>query len=149
MTNLLDPTPSVTASLCMCASVRRAARMITQMYDSALAPSKISTPQFGLLAAIQASDGLSQTELAASMAMDRTTLVRNLKLMERDGLVQVVPGRDRRIRGVTLTDQGREALRRALPFWREVQARVMAALGESRWQETKARLADIEALQQH
>ena len=133
----------------MCASVRRAARVITQMYDTALAPTGISAPQFGLLAAIQASDGLSQTDLAASMAMDRTTLVRNLKLMERDRLIQVVPGKDRRTRGVSLTGQGREALRRALPFWREVQTRVMAALGESRWHETKARLSDIEALQHH
>jgi DNA-binding MarR family transcriptional regulator len=131
----------------MCASVRRAARVITQMYDTALAPTGISAPQFGLLAAIQASDGLSQTDLAASMAIDRTTLVRNLKLMERDRLIQVVPGKDGRTRGVSLTGQGREALRRALPFWREVQTRVMAALGESRWHETKARLSDIEALQ--
>jgi DNA-binding MarR family transcriptional regulator len=132
----------------MCASVRRAARVITQMYDAALAPSGVSAPQFGLLAAIQASEGLSQTELAASMAIDRTTLVRNLKLMERGGLIQVIPGKDRRTRGVSLTQQGREALRRALPFWREVQVKVMAALGESRWQETKARLSDIETLQQ-
>src|SRR5205814_3834932 len=137
---------SITPSLCMCASVRRAARVITQMYDSALAPSGISAPQFGLLAAIQANEGVSQTELAASMAIDRTTLVRNLKLMERQGLIQVVAGNDRRTRGVALTEQGRDAFARALPFWRGVQAKVMVALGENRWQEIRDRLSDIEAL---
>ena len=74
------------------------------------------------------------TALAQRMAMDRTTLTRNLKPLERMGLVTLAPGPDRRTRTVRLTDPGRDAVRRAAPRWREAQAVMADALGADRLQ---------------
>jgi DNA-binding MarR family transcriptional regulator len=58
--------------------------------------------------------------------------MRNLRLLERQALIRVRPGKDRRIREVVLTERGHEALARALPLWRRAQTRVAAALGGAR-----------------
>src|SRR2546423_5439587 len=102
--------------LCMCASVRRAARVLTKLYDASLAPSGIGIAQFDLLATIGTAEGANRTELASALAMDRTTLVRNLKVLERDGLIEPAEGDDRRSRAVRLTEKGRTAFRRAEPL---------------------------------
>jgi len=130
----------------MCASVRRAARSITQIYDAFLAPSGIGIAQFDLLAQIRVAEEASRTELADVMAMDRTTLVRNLAVLERDGLIETRPGGDRRMRPVGLTEAGLATLSRALPLWQAAQSSVRSELGQERWQATRERLAEIEAL---
>jgi DNA-binding MarR family transcriptional regulator len=136
----------VSPYLCMCANVRRAARSITQLYDAALAPSGIGIAQFSLLGMISVEPDASRTELATAMAMDRTTLARNLQLLERAGLIESLAGSDKRVRRVRLTDAGRRAQRRALPHWLEVQSRLRRALGEECWNEATARLKDLEEL---
>lgn len=115
---------------CTCLRIRKAARRITQIYDHALAPSGLGAAQFSLLAHLRWHDGLSIVELAEMMGMDRTTLTRNLKPLEAQGLAAVGPGPDRRSKAVRLTAEGRDALRRAAPLWREAQDRVEATLGE-------------------
>jgi DNA-binding MarR family transcriptional regulator len=81
--------------------------------------------------------------------MDRTTLARNLKPLQRQGLVQVEVGDDqgdRRVRIVRLTEKGREALRQALPLWEEAQAQVVGALGEERLRHALQEVAALEAV---
>lgn len=74
---------------------------------------------------------------------DRTTLTRNLKLLERRGFVRVAPGNDRREREVTLTDRGREALARGYPLWKRVQAKLAKSFGKERLERL---LADLSAV---
>jgi DNA-binding MarR family transcriptional regulator len=131
---------------CACLNVRRAARAITELYDEALAPSGVRITQFPLLIAIAVSGSATLTDLARALGMDRTTLSRSLKPLERQGLIAVVPGQDRRTRTVVLTTAGRDALARALPLWERVQGRVMEQLGQARWQDILGGLAAIEAL---
>jgi DNA-binding MarR family transcriptional regulator len=64
--------------------------------------------------------------------MDRTTVTRNLKLLEKKGLVNIEPGKDQRERIVTLTDSGIKALVSALPYWEEAQHHVSEICGEDR-----------------
>src|SRR5258708_23831169 len=73
---------------CNCFAVRKAARRVTQAYDTALAPSGIRATQFMLLMALNRSEGVSVNELAELMGMDRTTMGKNLRPLERDGLVE-------------------------------------------------------------
>ncbi len=109
-------------SHCACYNTRRAARLLAQVYDRALEPSGLNNTQFSTLAAIDgAVEGLTITELATTMDVDRTTLTRNLTLMQRDGLVRIDPGRDARSKRVAATRSGKKALHAALPLWREVQ----------------------------
>ena len=72
--------------------------------------------------------------------MDRTTLTRNLKPLERDGLIQIEPGQDQRERMVKLTEAGRDRLAQAFPLWQQAQVQVVEALGQQDWEHL---LADV------
>ncbi len=109
-----------------------ATRRVTQLYDHFLADAGLRITQFGLLATLRIAQPLSVTALAQRMAMDRTTLTRNLKPLERLGLIALAPGPDRRTRTVRLTDAGRDAVRRAAPLWRDAQAVMAEAMGADR-----------------
>jgi DNA-binding MarR family transcriptional regulator len=153
MTNAAPLTASqadlaLVAQTCACLSVRKAARAVTQFYDNALTPSGIGIAQAGLLIAIQLRGAQPRHELAKILVMDRTTLARNLKLLERDGLIESVSGEDRRTRAVALTDAGRVALARALPYWQEAQRQVVDLFGEDTWVSTRSQLKALEELYQ-
>ncbi len=78
--------------------------------------------------------------------MDPTTLARNLKPLERDGLVEISPGKDRRTRVVRITDKGQQALDRALPLWEEAQAWVISQVGDDRWRAMLGDWSELVAL---
>ena len=117
---------------CACANIRRAARVITQLYDGFLRPTSLRGTQFGLLMAVRALGPVTVTKLAERTMMDRTTLGRNLGLLEKKELIRIQPGKDQRVREVSLTDQGLEALMKALPLWEKAQTHVVKGLGEER-----------------
>lgn len=119
---------------------------MTELYDRALAPVGISAPQFTLLGAIAILGPGPVSRLAGHLALDRTTLTRNLKLLEKQDWIETRPGEDRRERVASLTADGQAALERALPLWREAQARVEGALGGERWRRLQDDLADLAAL---
>lgn len=120
---------------CTCMRMRKATRRITQIYDQTLSPSQLTSPQFGLLAylnaAADAGEGRLQLGiLAERLGMDPTTLNRNLKPLEAQDLLTTTPcPNDRRVRLVGLTDTGRASLLAALPLWREARDRVRAQVG--------------------
>jgi len=117
---------------CADANLRRTTRAVTRLYDQILAPSDLLTTQFTLLVACAVASPAPISTLADTLAMDRTTLARNLKLVERRGLVKVIPGEDRRERIVMLSDKGYSALSKALPLWQEAQTQIVAGFGQSR-----------------
>jgi len=75
--------------------------------------------------------------------MDRTTLTRNLKPLEKQGLIEIQPGKDRRIRLVMLTEKGQEALAQALPFWEKAQTEAINRLGLGPWHNLLERLTQV------
>lgn len=86
------------------------------------------------------------TRLAKRGVMDRTTLTRNLKPLERQGLIRIGLGKDQRTRVVTITPEGQEVLAQALPLWKKAQARVIKELGPERWNSLKADLGEVVSL---
>jgi DNA-binding MarR family transcriptional regulator len=98
---------SQVAATCMGLHIRRASRILTQVYDTALRPVGLVLNQFTLLVAIHLVQSTSITRLAEELFADRTTVTRNLKLLEKRGLVAIEPGCDRRVMLVSLTDGGR------------------------------------------
>ena len=134
------------AETCACLNARKAARAVTQLYDEVLQPSGLRATQFTLLVAIALAGEAPVTRLADALVMDRTTLTRNLALLERQGLVGIAPGTDQRTRMVTLTNQGRDALAKALPLWEQAQKRVVSGLGRNRWKTLLADLSDVVSL---
>ena len=121
-----------TPQACLCFNLRKAARAVTQRYDAALEPAGLRATQFSLLAALDGRDAVTITDLARAMVMDRTTLTRNLRPIEKQGLVAIAPGDDRRTREVSLTRRGRQTLKHATPRWRHAQTGMLDALGDRR-----------------
>src|SRR5262245_61942299 len=91
---------------CACATIRRASRAVTQLYDTWLRDHGIEGPQFALRAMLDRLDECSQTTMGQRFDLDKTTLSRNLKLLKQRGWIQIAPGTDARERRVTLTDDG-------------------------------------------
>jgi DNA-binding MarR family transcriptional regulator len=116
----------------MCFSLRKAARAVTQVYDEILRPTGLRATQHSLLQVLQVAGTVSVSKLAELAVMDRTTLARNLDLLQRERLVRVQPGADARVREVTLTDAARKRLADALPYWEKAQAQVTSNLGAGR-----------------
>jgi DNA-binding MarR family transcriptional regulator len=117
---------------CVCFNLRKAARAVTQVYDEILRPTGLRATQHSLLHVLQIAGTVSISKLAELAVMDRTTLARNLDLLERERLVRVQPGTDARVREVTLTEAARQRLAAALPYWDKAQAQVTSKLGAGR-----------------
>ena len=115
--------------ICVCATARMAARSLTRIYDRALEPAGIRTTQFSVLARLLEEGPLPLTHLAGRLAMDRTTLARDLRPLERRGLVAISVGTDRRVRMAELTPAGRRLVDEVRPLWKQVQRDVRAQLG--------------------
>src|SRR5579863_2878917 len=91
---------------CVCVNLRRAARAMSQLYDEALAESGVKITQFSLLRAVERNEPAPITLLAEEMELDRTTLARNLQPLERERLIVLKPGNDKRVVEVSLTAVG-------------------------------------------
>jgi DNA-binding MarR family transcriptional regulator len=133
------------AAGCACMHLRRTARTVTQLYDEILRPSGLRVTQFTLLVAVAVSEPVQVTRLSDALALDRTTLARDLKPLAERGLVEIAVGADRRTRVVRLTADGREAVARAYPLWRRAQARIVEGSGEDRWQGLARHLEEVAA----
>ena|ERR1700722_110513 len=118
---------------CACASLRRAARVVTQFYDDALRPTGLRVTQFTLLQALRLAPGISQKELAGLLGIDSTTLSRTLALLRRRSWLSLQSGADRREVRLALTPAGEREYKRVLPRWQFAQTRLRQALGETNW----------------
>ena len=133
---------------CTCFNLRKVTRAVTQLYDNMMRPSGLRPTQFSLLVAARLVGPVSMTRLAELTVMDRTTLTRNLELLQKQGLIEVTAGEDRRTRIVTITAQGNAALARALPLWKKAQSHVVETLSEARWRAILLGLSEMVALAQ-
>ncbi len=116
---------------CLCLHLRRSARQMTQFYDERLRPSGLRVTQFQLLAAVAAMGPTAQQPLADFMGMERTTLTRNLALLEREKLVKVGSAAgDRRERAISITAEGTRRLAEATPLWRAAQTAIRREMGD-------------------
>lgn len=116
---------------CVCGNLRMAARAVTGVYDRHLAASGVLASQMAVLWAVAATPGVTIKQLAGRIAMHETTLIRNVRVLERQGWVSVQTGADRRQRIASLTVEGRAAFANALPLWVKAQAEVAGYFDES------------------
>jgi len=138
--------PLSSAADCNCLAVRQAARYITQFYDQYLAPAGLRTTQYGILVKLKRRGPLSINALAAQLVLDRTTLGRNVRPLERDGLIVIEPDpADRRSKVLRLTNAGEARFERAHKGWVEAQRRFEGAYGGKRASELRQRLRAVVA----
>ncbi len=128
-----DPGDIAECGECTCFNLRKAARVVTQFYDDCMRPAGLRGTQFALLVHAYAMGPITISRLADAMATDRTTLTRNLELLEKSGLVIVEDGGDRRTRIVSITDDGRKRLAEAFPYWKKAQDEIKKLMGQDDW----------------
>lgn len=117
---------------CLCLHVQRAARSLARLFDDAFRPVGITNGQFSMLMSLNRPVPARMREVAALLAMDRTTLTAALKTLERRGLIELrTDPDDRRGKLLTLTNAGRETLVRAVPIWRDTHAALEQGLDDT------------------
>lgn len=127
---------------CVCFNLRWVTRKVTQFFDAEMRWHGIRPTQGTILRALNAEENWSMAELSDWLGMDRTTLVRNLRPLQRDGLVQTTGGgRGSRVE-LSITTKGRKKIEEYLPAWRSAQSAAVKTLGKERW---SAILSDLEA----
>ena len=120
---------------CMCSSVRRASRALTQLYEEALRPLGLRATQFTILQVLERVGEVPQGRLGEILAIDSTTLTRTLAIMLARGWIAERRGDDRRKRWLRLAKAGETQLRRTLPAWEKVQSSLRHDLGDGVWQD--------------
>ena len=115
---------------CTCFNMRRANRLITQLYDHALKPVGIKITQFSILAVLANTDEITVSRLSSILGMERTTLTRSLVRLEKEKLVTSHEGEDARERWVHLTKRGYAMLDTAIPYWEKAQGIMREGFGE-------------------
>jgi DNA-binding MarR family transcriptional regulator len=124
-----DAADYMAAAGCFCLASRQAARKITRLYDSYMQESGIRVTQFTILSQLMLRGEMPIGKLAGILGMERTTLTRNLTVLEQQKWISIKPGDDPRARMIGITGQGRSMVRRSFPFWSKAQAHIGKLLG--------------------
>jgi len=126
---------------CVCFNLRWVSRAFSQFFVGELSQHGLLPTQTPILGLLAAKPEASMAEVSDWLAMDRTTLVRNLRPLERDGLIKATgKGRGNKV-SLSLTPKGRKTLEKFLPDWQVAQQKVIKTLGKERWTEI---LRDLE-----
>ena len=118
---------------CACATARQAARALTQLYDTWLDGTGLEAPQFALLMALDKAGPASQAAIGRALALDKTTISRNLRVLERSHWITVSSGEDKRERRLALTAEGHGRLAAARPAWKKAQDHLRAGMTAKQW----------------
>ena len=124
-----DTTDYMAAAGCFCLASRQASRKITRLYDSHMQESGVRATQFTILSQLMLRGEMPIGRLAGFLGMERTTLTRNLALLEAQKWISTKPGEDPRARMIAITAQGRGVVRRGFPYWAKAQAAAGKLLG--------------------
>ena len=115
---------------CACTILRQAARVATQHFDKALATSGLRISQLSVLTTLSYVGPKSINELADIMVLDRTTLGRNLRPLQRDGYIAIHADKeDRRTKKLVLTKKGSSIALKAMDSWGDAQTKFENAIG--------------------
>ncbi|MCH8263511.1 MAG: winged helix-turn-helix transcriptional regulator [Proteobacteria bacterium] len=118
-------------SECSCNMMRKSARKITQFYENNLREAGIKPTQFSILATLANTGPIQLTQLADRLVLERTSLTRNLNVLERNTWIDIQPGEeDSRQRVVSLTRNGYKQLDCAIPYWQKAQKAIAKDMGQ-------------------
>lgn len=115
---------------CYGTQLRRSARALTRLYDEALKADGILLTQFSLLRALDRLGSATFHELAEEVALDKTTISRNVKVLDAAGWVEFEPTEDLREKRILLSAAGSEKLKAATANWRVAQTRIRESARE-------------------
>jgi DNA-binding MarR family transcriptional regulator len=109
-------------------------------------PGGLRGTQFSILVTLSFTGPQTVTKLSEHLVMDRTTLTRNLRPLEKQGLIKLEQGKDLRVRTASMTSRGSKTLQKALPLWEKAQNQVIQKLGRKRFNALVSDLSEITSL---
>jgi len=124
-----NPDTKTVEGLCLAGCVRQLNRMVTAIYDGALAKAGLKASQFGVLISVVNRTQARPAELTKHLQLDESTLSRNVERMCARGWLRLVQDADRRSHLIEVTDKGQALIRKCLPAWQKAQAEVSRRLG--------------------
>ncbi|MGY3591408.1 DNA-binding MarR family transcriptional regulator [Bradyrhizobium sp. USDA 4341] len=128
---------------CYCTTARSAARRITALYDETLAPTGVNVAQFALLKVLEQQGQIALTQLGDLLELDRSTIGRNVRVMEKMSLLVLKKGVDQRVTTADLTKKGRRICNVGTLLWDNAQSRVNQKLGQEKAFELRALLSAL------
>jgi DNA-binding MarR family transcriptional regulator len=131
---------------CACEGLRRAARAVSRLYAGALAEVGLTATQLAILVATRVRGTLPLSRLAEGLRLDRTSLYRAVRPLERRGFLVTAPGQTERERVATVTPKGERALQEALPLWQATQQRFVESMGPRNWTALSSALQRVTAV---
>lgn len=134
---------SEVAGQCACEMTRAVSRTITRRYDEALKSTGLRTTQFTILTVIALSKDETLTDLAHTLSTERSTIIRNLKLLERDGYIEMTGSGQGKAHKAKITDKGLEVLAECLPLWHGAQDALKNDLGHEVWANVTQNLRSV------
>lgn len=124
---------SLYKSVCYCTNLRRSANTLSDIYDASLKSTGLTAAQYYHLITLWRLGSANITHWAEHVGLERSTMVRNIRPLQKKGLIETVPGRGKTF---ALSDEGKRILNLAVPLWQNAQTKIEAILGKK----------DIEAL---
>lgn len=137
------------AGACVCFNLRKASRAVTKLFDEALQPLGLRSTQFVTLLIVHVHQPISLPGLAKELVIDRSTLVRNLAVLQKRGLLDSSSPNGKRSRVFQLTDDGVRALTEGIPLWEKAQSRFLTQFGPEKWADTLSVLSETVETAQH
>ncbi|WP_372366056.1 MarR family winged helix-turn-helix transcriptional regulator [Candidatus Uabimicrobium sp. HlEnr_7] len=131
---------------CVCFNVRKISRLVTQVYDEAFRSTGFKATQIAVLFSVSDLSPITISQLAQAMTTDRTTISRNLKPLQREHLVLIKPGEDKRQKNIHITTKGKKLVEEILPLWKKCQQKLFSAIGDERLAKILSELADISSI---
>src|ERR1700723_3179421 len=131
--------------VCLGGCVRKLNRMVSAIYDGALANAGLKTSQFGVLVAVANRKQARPAELTKHFQLDESTLSRNVERMCARGWLRLVQDADRRSHLIEVTDKGQALIRKCIPAWQKAQAEVSRRLGNDSVGELRTALRKLSA----
>jgi DNA-binding MarR family transcriptional regulator len=131
--------------VCLGGCVRKLNRMVTSIYDGALANAGLKTSQFSVLVAVANRKQARPGDLTKQLELDESTVSRNVERMCARGWLRLVQDADRRSHLIEVTDKGHTLIRKCLPAWQKAQAEVSRRLGTDTVAELRSALRKLSA----
>ena len=132
--------------LCNCFILRKGASKLTAIYDKALSSAGVRVTQYALLKYIYLLKSPNLNQLAAASNQNRSTLGRNIRILERMKLVSLNAGKDKREIEIILTEYGLNTLHKARKVWEVTQKTISSKLSKEKQQQLIQLMNDIEAI---
>lgn len=133
----------VAEGVCVCTSLRKASRAVDRNFEVAFAKAGITATQFAILRNLERNGTLPLRKLADNLVLERTSLYRSIQPLIKQDLVKLQGGFDKRIKEVLLTQEGKDKILEALPYWQQAQNDFLSQFGLNSWSSLLPLLQDV------